>query len=420
MKKINLMLLAVLLSAKIFSQTISTFENLSLPVDSFWDGADLTGGFASGNAFFNNNYDTSFHAWSGFVYSNMKDSTTAGYSNQYSAVTASGFNGSNNYAVADEYGNAKIRLTGNASGKIVRGFYVTNTTYAYLSMKNGDSFAKKFGGATGADPDWFRLRVLGWYNGALKQQAIDFFLADFRFTDSTQDYILHDWNWLDLQPLGEVDSLLFNLSSSDTAFGFMNTPAYFAMDNFTTADVVNTAPIATDDAITVTYLTDTLVNVLSNDFDTSATPLTIMLIGQPLVSGAADSVINNSIYYKPAIGIVATDTLWYKVCDDAGLCDTAQLVVTVTGITDDNELNVGTNINMLYPNPFNSEIVFQSLSANSTEVEILVFDATGKNIFKTNSATQKIVLETSLWNSGIYFVKISSGSNVVFRKVVKQ
>src|SRR5687767_7461020 len=112
MKKFNTLLCAIFFATQIFSQTISDFENLALATDTFWDGSDLSGGFNSGNAYFVNDYNTSFASWSGFTYSNKADSITAGYGNQYSAITASGYNGSTNYAVANEYGNAKIRLTG--------------------------------------------------------------------------------------------------------------------------------------------------------------------------------------------------------------------------------------------------------------------------------------------------------------------
>src|SRR4051812_4066562 len=117
MKKFNILFCAVLIASQVFSQTVSTFENLTLAPDTFWDGSDLTGGFGSGNAYFANDYNTSFFSWSGFTYSNMKDSTTPGYGNQYSAVTASGYSSSDNYAIADDYGNAKVKLTGNAAGK---------------------------------------------------------------------------------------------------------------------------------------------------------------------------------------------------------------------------------------------------------------------------------------------------------------
>src|SRR3954465_8309347 len=98
MKKFNILLCALFFAAPIFSQTISTFENLTLPADSFWDGSDLSGGFSNGNANFVNDYDTTYHSWSGFSYSNKKDSITAGYGNQYAAVTGGGYNGSANYA----------------------------------------------------------------------------------------------------------------------------------------------------------------------------------------------------------------------------------------------------------------------------------------------------------------------------------
>ncbi|MES2620149.1 MAG: DUF4465 domain-containing protein, partial [Bacteroidota bacterium] len=238
MKKFNILLCAIFFATQIFSQTISDFENLPLATDTFWNGVDLSGAFNSGKAAFVNDYGGGY--WSGFSYSNKKDSTTIGVGNQYSAITAAGYSGSDYYAIANTYGDAKIRLTGDASGKTVKGFYLTNATYAYLSMKNGDAFAKKFGGATGTDPDWFRLTVTGLSNGTLKINSVQFYLADFRSPDSTQDYIVRDWHWVDLQPLGNVDSLIFSLESTDTAGGFgMNNPAYFAIDNFTTAENIS-------------------------------------------------------------------------------------------------------------------------------------------------------------------------------------
>jgi hypothetical protein len=98
-------------------------------------------------------------------------------------------------------------------------------------MKNGDSFAKKFGGETGDDPDFFRVTVRKWLNGERSLDSIDFYLADYRFEDHSEDYIIKNWTYVDLQGLGAVDSVEFTLSSSDNgAFG-MNTPAYFCIDN---------------------------------------------------------------------------------------------------------------------------------------------------------------------------------------------
>lgn len=222
------------------AQTVSTFENIAVPQDSFFNGKypdGLTNGyFESGNVKLNNRWDTSFGGYwaGGFAISSKKDSVTAGFSNMMSARTAAGYNNSANYAVAG--GGARVILTGSAIGKQVSGFYVTNSTYAYISMRDGDQFAKKFGGATGDDPDFFTLKIYS-YLGGVKSDSVEFYLADFRSADNSKDYILSTWEWVDLTSLGNLDSLSFALSSSDNGQFGMNTPAYFCLDNFTTTDI---------------------------------------------------------------------------------------------------------------------------------------------------------------------------------------
>ena len=61
-------------------------------------------------------------------------------------------------------------------------------------------------------------------------------LADFRSNNSSEDYILKTWKWVNLLPLGDIDSLSFSYRSSDVGQFGMNTPGYFCMDNFTTKD----------------------------------------------------------------------------------------------------------------------------------------------------------------------------------------
>lgn len=217
--------------------TAATFEEVQLPLDAYWNGepkAPVTS-YASGNARFNVGYNTNFDYWSsGFALSNVVDTTTAGFTNMYAAIAGKGYN-STNYAVAT--GGAKVVLTGAALGKAVNGFYITNNTYAYLSMKNGDQFAKKFGGANGSDPDYFEVVVKGHKNGSIKDSVIAV-LADFRSANASEDYILKTWKWVDLLSLGDVDSLSFAFRSSDVGQFGMNTPGYFCMDNFTTKDAL--------------------------------------------------------------------------------------------------------------------------------------------------------------------------------------
>jgi len=212
---------------------VATFDDLALPPASYWNGSDGTGGFASGGLQFANIYTPAYGSWEGWAYSNMSDTLTPGYGNQYSAITGGGCNGSSNYGVAYQ-GFAGVPAVSFPSAATVQGAYFTNTTYAYLSMRDGDSFAKKFGGTSGNDPDWFLLTITGKDSTGAVTGTKDFYLADYRFANNAQDYIANQWTWVDLTGLGgSVRSLQFSLNSSDVGPFGMNTPAYFAVDNLT-------------------------------------------------------------------------------------------------------------------------------------------------------------------------------------------
>lgn len=217
---------------------VSDFENLILEPDSYWDGSDGSGSFTSGAVTFGNN--NSGWGWTGWAYSNISDNTTPGYNNQYSAITGAGFDTTNtgmNYGVAyistdwDTYQPLPLPLSfSDKQSHAIEGLYLTNSTYAALSMEHGDDFAKKFGGEDGNDPDYLKILVWGVKDG-LKTDTIEYYLADYRFEDNSKDYIVKTWQWLDLSSLGKVDTLLFSIASSDVGDFGINTPTYFNIDN---------------------------------------------------------------------------------------------------------------------------------------------------------------------------------------------
>lgn len=222
------------------AQTTVDFEQFNLSAGAFLNGSDGSGGFSAGNLFLPNTYNEEFGSWSGWAISATTDTETPGFTNQYSAYTGSGYEGSTTYAVTYTAGTGSVvEMEGEAAGGAVDGMYITNSTYAALSMLNGDMFTKKFGGETGDDPDYFLLTVKKYLGGELSTDSVDFYLADYRFEDNSQDYIVEEWTYLDLSSLGNADSLQFTLSSTDNGQFGMNTPAYFCIDNFTTADMVS-------------------------------------------------------------------------------------------------------------------------------------------------------------------------------------
>jgi hypothetical protein len=214
------------------AQIVSTFDDLALaPNSHFFPQTTTT--FVSGLGTFNHNF-TDFGGGccaSAWTYSNRTGNVQPGLAGEFSAFAGGDADGpanGGNYGLAFLFDNPAVTF---ATPSAVAGAYFTNTTYAALSMLMGDSFAKKFGGVTGNDPDWFLLTIIGKSAAGAVTGTVDFYLADYRFAERDRDYIVSNWRFVDLSGLGTVSRLEFALASSDSgAFG-INTPAYFAMDN---------------------------------------------------------------------------------------------------------------------------------------------------------------------------------------------
>ena len=261
-----LALLAVLLTTDRAARAdFATFENLTFPAGQDYFNGPVPGGtnvagpygpvtvgsFQSGGVSFTNNYDQTYGSWSGFAYSRVND-TVNGYPNQFGAITGTGHGGSGNYGVASGYDDVMPNLSDPnpfnpgsltdlqglpsfslPSNNLIEGMYVTNTTYAYNSMTQGDPFAgTPFGGVTGTDPDFLLLTAYGTdaANNILSA-SVDFYLGDYRSSNSADDYILKDWSFMDLSALSGASRIYFNLSGSKEGDYGLNTPAYFAVDD---------------------------------------------------------------------------------------------------------------------------------------------------------------------------------------------
>ena len=202
--------------------TVVNFGNLSLAPSSYWNGSDGSGGFTSGGVVFNNSYDND--AWSGWSYSNVNNTTTGDYTNQYAACTGTAVGGAGIYAVA--YGYSGMLSYGGVlptitvpTGMQVQSAMFTNTTYAAYVMQNGSWFSGPFGPS-----DWFLLTITGEGPSNNVLGSVNFYLAQ-------NGLIVNTWQSVDLSSLSLARTLEFDLTSSDTGPNGMNTPAYFAMDD---------------------------------------------------------------------------------------------------------------------------------------------------------------------------------------------
>ncbi|MHC4529061.1 MAG: DUF4465 domain-containing protein [Planctomycetota bacterium] len=286
-------LTAVLAMASAANANKATFEDLDLPPESYWNGSDSTGGFTSGSMQFGNNYDATWGSWDGFAYSNITDTTAAGFEAQYNAITGTGQGRSANYAVGYVGWTTPPTVTLNTAG-IVDGLYVTNVNYAYYSMLNGDAFAKKFGGNSGNDQDWFKLTITGKDPDGIPTGTVDFYLADYRFADNNAE------------------------------FG-MNTPACFAIDTVEYRSASGYAGPYTEPG----------VNGYIGDDWRRAAPADDDAVINPIFRGWATAVVS----YSPANGV---DPQWTDPSMALGPATGDKLDIVSLGDLDQQEISQGT------------------------------------------------------------------------------
>ena len=232
MRKSLLLSFMLLVTAFAFAQDPATFEDVQLNSNGIWQGGSGNNVMSSGGWRFTNYYMPEYSFWGGFTASNHTDLNQSGLDAQYTAVTGCGYDGSAQYAVAYTYGAQTDVYAADGQMHTVTGCYVTNNLWAYQDMLQGGYGATPFGGTSGNDPDWFKLTATGKNASGQTIGTLDFYLADYRFANNEEDYILNTWEWFDLSPLGQVATISFSLSSSKNDYGGMVTPAYFCMDNF--------------------------------------------------------------------------------------------------------------------------------------------------------------------------------------------
>ncbi len=199
------------------AETAAHFEDLGLGPNSYWNGSDGSGEFTSTGSSFNNVFNPAWGSWAGWAYSSITDNTTPGWGNQYSAITGSGAGGSATYGIAyyDMWTPTIPAITLADGRDVPDGIYVTNSTYAYFAMRDGDDFVTAFG-----PNDWQKLTLTG-KDGETVVDAVDFDLAV--GTD-----IVNEWTWVDLSGLQNrsIDSLQFGFSGSQADM----VPSYAAVD----------------------------------------------------------------------------------------------------------------------------------------------------------------------------------------------
>lgn len=169
----------------------------------------------------------------GFTYTNTTDVTTPGYSN-LSAITGKGKDGSVYLTVALSNPTKLTNLQ--AAAYQFKGAYITNTTYAYLAVKDGNDGGVSVVKGPFEDGDYFTVTAIGHAVSGEEVGRSTFYLADYRDGKSS---VVNTWEWFDWTPLANAAYVTFEMASTDNyvdedaGICEMNTPKYFCLDGIT-------------------------------------------------------------------------------------------------------------------------------------------------------------------------------------------
>ena len=343
----------------------------------------------------------------------------SGLSAQYTAASGAGYNGSTQYGVAYCMGVQTDVYASDGAAHTVTGCYVTNNLWAYQNMHDGDATATAFGGTTGNDPDWFKLTATGKNASGQTIGTAEFYLADYRFSNNAEDYILNTWEWFDLSSLGAVHTISFSLSSSKNNSGGMITPAYFCIEDFN-----GIGPAQPQDL--PPYIANPVADVVFNEF-----PQTIQVNMNGVASDPDDpdedivySIVSNSNPDELEAQLngrtlnltrrsmnYAEAVLVMRATSDGQYVD-FEIRVTISqyeGISE-NSMEI-----KVFPNPCKGQLHLST--GNAQKFEYSVYNLLGQPVISGSSQGHEAVIDMTPCSEGIYFVTITQNGKQFVTKI---
>ena len=212
---------------------VATFENEAgginvAKADTCWQGADapVVGNnvWKSGDFTFQTYYSNYYgDYYAGVTVTNETATTSTGFTEPYRVICGHAYEGSN-FAVkyVDAYSPDTIKF----DKQVVKGFFVNNTPYTVGGITTSNfSPASQF-----TIDDYLVLYCIGLNNKAVVD-TVKVYLAK-------EGKYINEWTYVDLSSLGEINGMILDMWGTDIisydagVTYYLNTPAYFAMDNF--------------------------------------------------------------------------------------------------------------------------------------------------------------------------------------------
>ena len=400
----------------------ATFDDVTLGSNGYWQGEEGDNEMFTGGWIFTNYYSQAYSFWGGFTASNHTDLTQTGMDAQYTAITAGGYDGSAQYGVAYTYGAQTDVYASDDQAHTVTGCYVTNNLWAYQSIVNGDASSTPFGGTSGNDPDWFKLTATGKNAAGQTIGTLDFYLADYRFANNEEDYVIDTWEWFDLSPLGAVHTITFSLSSTKSNAYGMLTPAYFCIDDFNGEAPTPPTPPQDEPPYIANPVADVLMDVfpqtveinldgVATDPDDPDEDIVYSLVANSNETAVTATITEKTLTITRLIEESALADLTLRTSSDGQSVDfTIHVILNEYLGIEETDLDIEA-----YPNPCHGMLHLSSVNARQFEYSII--NMAGQTMATGHSQGQETIVDLSQCPSGVYLISVIQDGKRFVRKV---
>lgn len=162
------------------------------------------------------------YSFAGFTYMNKTDNQTY---NSPAPICGKGKNGKVYVAAYSSSYTPAIFTINDPDKYSIKGTWITNSTWAYIGMTEGDGYATPF-----KKDSWYKVTATGYNQNKEEIGKVEILLAKYK---SDNDLPIKDWVWFDLTPLKDAVKIEFMSDSSDSDEYGPKTAQYFCLDGIT-------------------------------------------------------------------------------------------------------------------------------------------------------------------------------------------
>ncbi|MCU0433900.1 MAG: T9SS type A sorting domain-containing protein [Bacteroidia bacterium] len=175
---------------------------------------------------------------------------------------------------------------------------------------------------------------------------------------------------------------------------------------------------------TVTISSLTVTGATVNATMTSTGTATIPVNGWDWGDQSTPSTGASASHTYTASGTYTICAAYFDLLDTASCQALACTTITITLVSVNEPAQLITGMNA-FPSPFVNEANIKYTLSQNSEVEIEVFDVTGKRVTTLQNGpmaagTHNVIWEATEVNAGVYFIRMKAGDAVITRRVIKQ